>query len=136
LYGGEALDRQTATLFTIVFVINLFQFLKSLRQIQSASDWYEPEGILDALADTVGNAGKKVVGVGTQLWVHPLKASWSGLMWTLGEHLEDWWNICDVYVYFIIAFSKCCDSIRRLTFIPQTDDMDGERDAPTIDLAN
>lgn len=105
------------TLVAIVFVINLFQFSKSLRQIQSTSDWYKPEGLLDALAETIGNAGKKVVGAGTQLWVHPLKASWSCLMWALGEHLEDWWNICDLYVYFIIAISKPCGSSLRLTFI-------------------
>jgi hypothetical protein len=56
------------------------------------------------------------VDAGTHLWVHPLEASWSCLMWALGGHLEDWWNICDLYVFFISAISKRCGSNLRLTF--------------------
>lgn len=101
-HGGEVLDRNTASLVFIVFVINLFQGYKSLRQIQSASDWNKPEALLDVLRDNVKSAGKKILGAGSQLWGNPLKASWRGLLWALGDHLDDWWNICDVITVWMV----------------------------------
>jgi len=104
-FGGESLSDYTAVLAAIVFAINLLLIIKGFRQLNSASEWYKPEMIYANLTDRAGHTGKTIVHVAKQIWLNPLKAFWHGLMWMMGERIQDWWSICDVMTYWMVTAS-------------------------------
>lgn len=84
-----------------MFAFNLLLIIKGLRQ----SEWLKAVNIYTHLTDRAEQTGEAIAKAAKSMWLNPLKALWHGILWILGERMEDWWTILDMCAYWIVNVS-------------------------------
>jgi len=92
-FRGEYLEFKTGSLWAMALALNLLYGTKEFLKFRAANDWY---------INLVGHTKNKRNRV---LRSHSLRSIWPKVFWSIREHFEDWWNICDSMTQFMVFVS-------------------------------